>query len=197
MILSRQLYLVLICLSLFWLCIGTSKSQSSCAWEIYIRPHTIDHWLNFPSSAMHPIVWTPVSYVIPESNNRSEKLYEDLFYSHNTAVGLKQHAPLAIPAETAGVIRVLAKGSNSLTPAEEYAASGAIARLTLDLYLKKCPIISITVPASSFKSVLLGLVKYGFHQAPMLHAHQSTPMMMYMEINSDTHDQQESLMIQI
>lgn len=140
-------------------CLSASVSVAdSDGWLVTLRLKTFEHYLDFPGSSISSITKVSVSFAQP--NNGPAKLYENLYYAHNHAIGCARLSPLSINPGTAGVIRL-----TTVNEEQSSAAANAIARIYLDLYVRKCPLTAVEVPLARFRSVISGLYTQGFHTA--------------------------------
>lgn len=136
------------------------------SWIVTLQPQAMPQFFQRPNTKLPNLVRVSVTgRYTADASKPEETPYEDLFYSSGRAIGARRHSPLAIGAGTLGVVEIL-EGPLGSTGAEKDAACGAIARLIVDINLRRAAVKRMVIPDGSFDAVVEGLRRYGFKTSP-------------------------------
>lgn len=153
-------------------------SSDSDDWIISIATKHVENVLNYPDSKLQPLVKARVNFEqgLPEYSEEEQalvkagyiteeavpkSLYEDIYYVHSQAIGLRRYKELGIRPGTPGQIKVQI-GESAVRDEEAHAAANATARVFLDAAVKKSALKSIVVSRDNFDLYIQGLQRYGF-----------------------------------
>lgn len=133
-------------------------------WAIYLYPKSLPNFLNYPTSGLSPGLNLIVNYkVAARFHPRSlEQIhYEDLWYHGATPIGCRMISKLEIGPGWQGAIVV--------PPSEEAnrsagAIANAIARLLLDVNLKKCTLVVVFAEPQLERQICDQLGLFRFHR---------------------------------
>lgn len=171
-----SVFVLLVCLSL-------PATSGTSDWTISITTKEIAKCLDYPDSKLQPLVRATIKFeqgLAPRSEEEQElakagyiteeevalSLYEDIYYSRSTPVGLRRYNKLGIRPGTPGTIKITLSDSR-LRQEEAHAAANATVRIFLDAYLKKSALRTIFVPRDNFDLFVEGLQRYGFRRVSM------------------------------
>jgi len=131
-------------------------------WAIYLYPKSIPNFLNYPTSGLSPGVNMIVNYrVAARFNPKSleQMHYEDLWYHGATPIGCRMFSKLEIGPGWQGAIVVPPSDDANKNAG---AIANAIARLLLDVNLKKCTLVVVFAEPQLERQICdqLGLFKF-------------------------------------
>jgi|688.fasta_scaffold584845_1 hypothetical protein len=130
-------------------------------WRLTITAKKIEHYLDYPSSAVGSLTVVNVQYEQPvNSRKKPPKPYENLYYTGERLLGCKLLDDLNITPGTAGNIKI-----EQANPEDSYAIANVILRLYLDVSLNRCMTKSVVVPGTLFAGVTSAICRQGFHRA--------------------------------
>jgi hypothetical protein len=142
----------------FWLGFPLIAKAASNGWTVEVSAQRQDLFLNYPGSKLAPVF----KVAIECSQRGSQFHYQNIFYSHCNAVGLRQYHALDITPGTAGLIRI--KSVPDQIAEEGCAVANAVTRVYLHVYLKGAMLKYVAVPKESFDLIVHGLEHYGFRR---------------------------------
>ncbi|MBS1991311.1 MAG: hypothetical protein JSS83_12390 [Cyanobacteria bacterium SZAS LIN-3] len=128
-----------------------------------LEAEELSNYLNFEGSRLNPIVRVKVScYCKTKIDHAAKALrYQDLWFRHGDAIGLKEYAPL--PAEDGDRVALLIKPRfKPYNEAEIAACSAALVRLRLALSLNRNMIETVRVPGLTLEAFVDALRKQHF-----------------------------------
>ncbi len=132
-------------------------------WTITVKTTPTPNVLNYASATLKPMSRLYVDYrMTPRLNVENKKQpisYEEVWFHEQHAVGCRRYHILDLPAGYQGAIRVVP------TPgaiANGGAVANCIARLALDVGLRKCIVTVVFVPQDIFEQVSSHLTDFGF-----------------------------------
>lgn len=147
-------------------------------WVVTIETRVVDKCLAYPNSKLSPLIRASVNFEqalleqAAEDKELARKgaepevavpptLYENQYFSHFRAVGLRRFKQLIIKPGSTGTIKIISSNS-AFRQEEANAAASATVRLYLDLYLNKMPLRSVIVSKDVFEMFVQELQRYGF-----------------------------------
>jgi len=129
-------------------------------WTMTLTPKTYEHYLDYPTSAVHSLVKVTAGYLQPP--NTVPTAYEELYYTTDRAIGCKLKSSLDITPGTAGVIKIINPNPNP-DQNENYGLANAVLRVYLDVSLNQCMTKFVMIPDRSFTGIKAALCEQGFH----------------------------------
>ncbi len=155
---------VLIRILLLFLAFALSESPSLADedWVITVTTNSLNNYMNYAGSNMQPFVKASISYVQVKKEETKSGDYQDLYYGNFNSVGCLRKNLLDLTPGTEGEIQLKSTAKN-ISKNEAYAGANAVARLLIDLNLKRCRVKWVKAPYDSFDTVIEGFIKAGFH----------------------------------
>lgn len=187
--LTRSTLLTLIALTVF--------AQSCLAdnpWSMTITTQQLNNFLDYKGSLLQPVCKATIAYTQTYYGVSRSATYKDLYYTNLQAIGSIEYEPLNITEGTQGQAYVQSASPTGMQQREAYAAANAVERVFLDLYSKKCPLLRVIVPRSSFDTLVNGFYANGFHQYPQIGSGQSVNATIVLLILSDPAGQSQRVM---
>lgn len=136
-------------------------------WEITVNAKKLDCFLAFPTSKIAPAYDLTASYqnFTPDHEVVSAPItHRQYLCGASKVLGCKTFNSLSFAPGTQGAIRFCNQSGGSLNC--PWAISSVIARLILDLNLRRVMVDRIILPAGTVDSVASDLSRYGFYTFP-------------------------------
>lgn len=139
--------------------------ESQFDWAMFIEKQEVKHYLNYEGSKLRPLTRVRIYFRVfshsgdkPPGKNPA-KIYEDLWYSNGSLLGLRRLNRLKIEKDQNGII-IIGKGISG--SAQALAVSNALVRLALDLQFQRIIASLVQVPAESYDQIAGNLAHYKF-----------------------------------
>jgi hypothetical protein len=132
-------------------------------WVLFVDLSTIKNYLVYPGSNVGPVLDAKISYHVnprlaPNHENTVLR-YEDLWFHHEQAIGLKRYCTLPIKNGWQGAI-CISPGTD--TDENTSAAANAVIHLLVDVAVKNCVTTAALVPRNIIPSMKGDLARFNF-----------------------------------
>lgn len=137
--------------------------DQSFDWVLRIDPALLPNYALYDGSSLKPVVDLKTSIRLNPGLMKGQTQqfapYEDLWYGNGTAIGCRQSMPLPLQSGLRGTIYIPLSDLAAMYPD---AFAHAITRLTVDVSLRNCSVISVVLPESAINPIADSMRKYGF-----------------------------------
>lgn len=137
--------------------------DQSFDWVLKIDPMMLPNYALYEGSTLKPVIDLRTSIRLNPglSKGQSQQYtpYEDLWYGNGKAIGCRRSIALPLQSGLRGAIYI---PLSELASKQPDAFAHAITRLTLDVGLKSCSVVSVIAPESAINPIADSLKRFGF-----------------------------------
>ncbi|MFN8552703.1 MAG: hypothetical protein U0103_14625 [Candidatus Obscuribacterales bacterium] len=191
-------------LGLCLVCTGSSALNVPLPWTVTIGTHQLKECLDFPNSKVQPFIKTSVYFEQPMEHvdsvddgnddsheSKAKTHYEDIYFGGLRLLGLRRASQLQVEPGAAGVVKI-ERFEAGVRTEEAAAASRTIARIYLDLYLRRASLKYVEVALEDFDLLISELNRYGFRPSYIVPERPVTAMFL-LNVRSETGGKTETL----
>ena len=135
--------------------------QREFDWAMYLDARTVDHYLNYTGSTLHPLMRARIRYRYFARRLGPAKwparTYDELWYHDGKPVGMRRYGQLKIDPRDIGTV-IIGFSDNRVN--SSLAITDALVRLLVEMQFQRAVVSVVVVPAEQYSQILANLQLY-------------------------------------